>query len=76
LAIGGLPLVATHILGRNHTVLIPDRVDSGAQHVEGAGSELHEHEGSAVRGLFFAMVFNVLLVLAGVVVWQVWRILR
>ena len=67
--------MATHILGRNHTVLIPDRVDS-AQHVEDAGSELREREGSAARGLFFAIVFNVLLALAGLAVWQVWRILR
>jgi len=68
--------MATHILGRNHTVLIPDRVDSGAQHVEDARSELQEREGSAARGFFFAMVFNVLLVLAGLAAWQVWRILR
>ena len=67
--------MATQILGRNHTVLIPDRVDS-AQHVEDAGSEVREREGSAARGLFFAMVFNVLLVLAGLAVWQAWRILR
>jgi hypothetical protein len=67
--------MATHILGRNHTVLIPDRVDS-AQHVEDAGREVREREGSAARGLFFAMMFIVLRVLAGLAVWQVWRILR
>lgn len=67
--------MATHILGRNHTVLIPDSANT-KQRIEGADIEAREHEGSAARGFFFAMMFNVLLVLAGLAVWQVWRILR
>lgn len=29
-----------------------------------------------MRGLFFALLFNVLVVLAGVVLWQFWKLLR
>lgn len=67
--------MATHILGRNHTVLIPDSANT-RQHIKDADIEAQEHEGSAARGFFYAMMFNVLLVLAGLAVWQVWLALR
>jgi len=57
--------MATHIFGRDHA--IPKRR---------ASERANEPRGGAMRGLLFALLFNVLLALAGVVIWQLWELLR
>ena len=68
--------MATQILGRNHTVLVPDRTDVNHHIEENVDYESREREGSVARGFFFAMVFNVGLVLLGFAAWEIWRALR
>ena len=68
--------MATQIFGRDHAILMPRPVDGSQRADEDAGCEIQEPRGGALRGFVFAMLFNLLLVLAGVAVWQVWRILR
>lgn len=38
--------------------------------------EMHQQDGGAFRGFFFAMVFNLLLLLTGAAGWELWRIIR
>lgn len=59
--------MATHIFGRDHA--IPKRRSSES-------AEKAEPRGGAMRGLLFALLFNVLLALAGVAIWQIWELLR
>ena len=62
--------MATHIFGRDHA--IPKRRASE----QANKAEANEPRGGAMRGLLFALLFNVLLALAGVVIWQLWELLR
>lgn len=64
-----MPWMATHIFGRDH--VIPRRPAS-----EKAKASETEPRGGAMRGLFFALLFNVLLALAGVAAWRLWELLR
>lgn len=61
--------MATQIFGRDH--VIPRRSAS-----EKTKEVEIDPRGGAMRGLFFALLFNVLVVLAGVVLWQFWKLLR
>lgn len=38
-----------------------------------ANPELHHQDGSAFRGLFFALLFNLFLLLAIAMGWEIWR---
>jgi hypothetical protein len=40
------------------------------------GVELHEEDGNVFRGLFFALLFNLFLLLTGSVDWELWRLMR
>ncbi|MGH9588108.1 MAG: hypothetical protein ACRD3F_14235 [Acidobacteriaceae bacterium] len=62
--------MATHIFGRDHA--IPKRRQSETTNE----AEAKEPRGGALRGLLFALLFNVLLALAGVAIWQLWELLR
>lgn len=62
--------MATHIFGRDHA--IPKRRASERANE----AEAIEPQFGAMRGLFFALLFNVLLALAGVAIWQLWELLR
>lgn len=41
-----------------------------------ANPELHHGDGSAFRGLFFVMLFNLFLLLVIAMGWELWRITR
>lgn len=64
--------MAAQILGTNHAVLLPRQ--AGVR--EDADLDTHEVEGSAIRGFFFAMIFNAMLVLTGTAGWELWRLMR
>jgi hypothetical protein len=68
--------MATHIFGRNHAALLPRPSDAAQDADNVEECEPLEPGGGALRGFVFAMLFNLLLVLAGVTAWQLWRILR
>ncbi len=68
--IGGYARMATQIFGRNHA--IPRRRASETA----KENENLESPVGAMRGLFFALLFNALLALAGIAVWQLWELLR
>jgi len=63
-----MPRMATHIFGRDHA--IPRRRASEKE------TEAAEPQGGALRGLLFALLFNGLLALAGLAIWQLWELLR
>jgi hypothetical protein len=72
--------MATQILGTNHAVLLPRRTkarqDANPDANSHASCETPEEIGGPIRGLFFAMLFNVMLALTGVAGWVIWRLIR
>ena len=64
--------MATQILETGHAGLLPREADACSD----AGNEVQEEEGHIFRGFFFAMLFNLFLVLTGAAGWELWRILR
>jgi hypothetical protein len=64
--------MATQIFGTDHASLLPLQADACSD----AGHEVKEKDGNIFRGFFFAMLFNLFLVLTGVAGWELWRILR
>lgn len=68
--------MATQIFGREHAILLPRPADARRGVDENEECEPLDSGGGALRGLAFAILFNVLLVLVGVGAWQLWRILR
>lgn len=64
--------MAAQILGADQTALLPRHADACSD----AGHEVQEEEGDVFRGFFFAMLFNVFLVLTAAAGWELWRILR
>jgi hypothetical protein len=68
--------MATQILGADHSILRPRPIGACTETTADERFELHEETGSVFRGFFFAMLFNLLLVLIGATVWEVWRFLR
>jgi hypothetical protein len=72
--------VATQILGTDHAVLLPnqteDRPDAGHDEACDASIEIQEHEGNVFRGIFYAMLFNIFLLLTGAAGWALWQLMR
>lgn len=76
--------MATHIMGADHGLLLPRPTDScwGATYDAGCDArpeqsrEIHQGDGSVFRGFFFAMLFNLFLLLVGAAGWEVWRVVR
>jgi hypothetical protein len=64
--------MATQTLGTNHAALLPRQADVR----EDADLDTQKVEGSAIRGFFFAMIFNAMLVLTGAAGWELWRLMR
>lgn len=64
--------MATQTLEADHTALLPSQADACSD----TGHEVQEEEGRIFRGFFFAMLFNLFLVLTGAAGWELWRILR
>lgn len=62
--------MATHIFGRQHVLPRRRSLEAAKE------AEQSEPRGGAFRGLLFAMLFNGLLALAGVAIWQLWELLR
>lgn len=67
--------MATHTLGSNRDLLLAHTAGS---FTDAAYDETCEtpNGGNAFRGLFFAMIFNVMLVLTGAAGWVLWALLR
>ena len=64
--------MATQILRANHAALLPRTADAR----EDADHDTQEVEGGAIRGFFFAMIFNAMLLLTGAAGWVLWRLMR
>jgi hypothetical protein len=64
--------MATQILETDHTGLLPLEADAFSD----TGHEVQEEDGHIFRDFFFAMLFNLFLVLTGAAGWELWRILR
>lgn len=65
--------MATQIFGNDHAALLPHPADAAQQ--ENVDGEFDAPRGGAIRGFVFAMLFNLVLVLAALAVWQLWRLL-
>lgn len=65
--------MATQIFGRDHAVLLPRPANAAPR--DNADEEFEERPGGAIRGFLFAMLFNLVLALAVVAAWQLWRLL-
>lgn len=64
--------MATQIFGTNHAALLPR--PAGVR--EDVDLDTPEVEGGAIRGFFFAMIFNAMLLLTGAAGWELWRLMR
>ena len=64
--------MATQIIGSDHAVLLSYEADAR----KSAECEAYEPEGNHVRGLFYAMVFNVMLLVTAAAGWELWRLMR
>jgi hypothetical protein len=64
--------MATQIFETDPTVVCPRPADV----YEAEDSAGQEQQGGAFRGFFFAMLFNVFLVLTGAAGWELWRLMR
>ena len=65
--------MATQILRTNLALLLPRPSESYQE--RDADRDLPEEEGSPFQGLFFAMIFNVLLLIVGAAGWELWRLI-
>lgn len=61
--------MATQIFGKDHSVSFPKTLDSRAR------QDGNEPRGGAFRGLMFAMLFNLFLVVVAAGVWELWHVL-
>lgn len=72
--------MATQFFGADIPALLPRAKDEcrnkTPDNISDANPELHHQDGSAFRGLFFAMLFNLFLLLAISAGWELWRLLR
>jgi hypothetical protein len=64
--------MATHILGTDQRVVFPHQADGNEEEIDTG----QEEQGGALRGLFFAMLFNVFLLITGAAAWEIWRLIR
>ena len=65
--------MSTQIFETDQIVLLPRPTGVSNDEI----GEMYEQDGSSVfRGFFFAMVFNLLLLLTGAAGWELWRIIR
>jgi hypothetical protein len=67
--------MATHTLGSNHDLLLTHTAGAFTDAAYDEACETRD-DGNAFRGLFFAMIFNVMLVLTGAAGWVLWTLLR
>lgn len=66
--------MATQIYGKDHPMMDPLADASRSTQNQGNAQPVGPR-GGAIRGFFFAMVFNVLLVLAALSAWELWRVI-
>lgn len=71
--------MATHFFGADIPALLPrptdECPDKTPDNISDANPELH-HDGDIFRGFFFAMLFNLILLLAIAAGWEIWRAVR
>ncbi|HUY81117.1 MAG TPA: hypothetical protein VMU92_05285 [Acidobacteriaceae bacterium] len=64
--------MATQIFDSKHPILLDPQA-----HAESDAEPLaRQYRGSAFRGFFYAMLFNVFLFLIGAGLWELWRVVR
>jgi hypothetical protein len=56
--------------------MFPRPIDQSKDADRDEDSKAREEHGSAVRGLIFAMIFNLFLLLIAAAGWELWRIIR
>jgi hypothetical protein len=66
--------MAAQIMGTDLSVRIPQQTEIGTS--EHAREEIGQDDGSAFRGFFFAMLFNLFLLITGIAGWELWRLIR
>lgn len=67
--------MATQILRTDLVLLLPRPGEAPGCAERDYDCEFPEEEGSPFRGLFFAMIFNVLLLIVGAAGWELWRLI-
>jgi hypothetical protein len=66
-------------IGTNHSILFTtDICPPETKRDEGYDTpgEVQEKDGNVFRGFFFAMLFNLVMLLTGAAAWALWRITR
>jgi hypothetical protein len=78
--IGGTIPMATQFFGADIPALLPrptdECPDKTPDNISAANPELHQEDGNIFRGFSFAMLFNLVLLLAIAAGWELWRIMR
>lgn len=67
--------MATQLLRPDLVLLLPRPGEVSGCAERDETSDLSREDGGAFRGLFFAMIFNVLLLLVGAAGWELWRLI-
>ncbi|HEX5234803.1 MAG TPA: hypothetical protein VFW25_05675 [Silvibacterium sp.] len=73
--------MATQVFRPDYALLLPRPTDPfrgatydiGHQGIQEDSAELEGEKGNVFRGFFFAMLFNLFLLLTGAAGWEVWR---
>lgn len=68
--------MATQIVGTDHVLLFPGSTDTPQRISRDERSEREEERGNVLRGFFYAMLFNLFLLLTSAAGWVLWRIVR
>jgi hypothetical protein len=72
--------MATQFFGADIPALLPRPTDEcpdrTPDEIFDANPELHHEDGNIFRGFFFAMLFNLILLLAIAAGWEIWRAVR
>ena len=66
--------MATQIMGTDLSVRIPQQPEIETS--EHGCNEIAQEDGGAFRGFFFAMLFNLFLLITGIAGWEIWRLIR